>query len=183
MTSEEKNYSPAFKKKVAREALDQSKQNVDKLSEKYDVPVSMILMWATELEKGGDEVFKEAAETEMPEHKAEKVDVEITTEEVASSVGHGAMFDNLNYKRLVFWTVLGIVMLLIIVQSLMQLFEFNKRSLQDRVSADSGEFYPARKQKREAQKKINSFGVVNLEEGIYRIPIDSVINNMAVDEE
>ena len=182
MTSEEQNYSPEFKKKVAREALDRSKQNLEGLSEKYDVPVSVILMWATELEKGGEDVFEKDEKDVELEEKTTMVDVEIEEQDVANSVDHGVMLDNLNYKRLTFWTVLGVVVLLIIVQSLIELFQYNRQSLQDRVSAQSGEFYQAVQQKKAAKKRINSFGVVNLEEGTYRVPIDSVINNMAVDE-
>ncbi len=60
MASEEKNYTAAFKKEVARKALDQQKKDLDKLSNEYDVPVSVILMWATELEKCGEDVFETA---------------------------------------------------------------------------------------------------------------------------
>jgi len=140
-------------------------------------------MWATELEKGGEDVFKETDEDTEPKEESSMVDIEVNNQEIASSVDHGVMFDNLNYKRLVFWTVLGLVMLLIIVQSLIELFQFNSQSLQDRVSAESGEYYQAVQQKQKAKKRINSFGVVNLEEGTYRVPVDSVLNEMAVDEE
>jgi len=39
MTNEDQNYTPEFKKKVDQKALDQSKQNLEGLSEKYEVPV------------------------------------------------------------------------------------------------------------------------------------------------
>ncbi len=53
MENEGKKYTADFKKEVAQKALDQDKKNLDRLSDKHDVPVSVILMWATELEKGG----------------------------------------------------------------------------------------------------------------------------------
>ncbi|HLR25655.1 MAG TPA: hypothetical protein VK112_07280 [Fodinibius sp.] len=183
MTNEDQNYTPEFKKEVAQKALDQSKQNLEGLSEKYEVPVSVILMWATELEKGGEDVFKESHEDAELKEESSMVDIEVNNQEIASSVDHGVMFDNLNYKRLAFWTVLGLVMFLIIIQSLIEVFQFNSQALQDRVSAESGEYYQAVQQKQEAKERINSFGVVNLEEGTYRVPVDSVINKMAVDEE
>jgi hypothetical protein len=37
--------------------------------------------------------------------------------------------------------------------------------------------------KKEGQQQLESFGVVDLENGIYRIPIDSAINQMAADDE
>ncbi len=184
MASEEKNYSAAIKKEVAQKALDQNKKNLDKLSDKYDVPVSVILMWATELEKGGEEVFETAEEDDhaSTEQEVSDVDVEITDEKVADSVFHGVMLDQLNIKRLVFWSVFGIVLVLIFVIGLFEMYQYNVQVTQERVSAES-EYYQANQLKREAQEELESFGVVNPEEGIYRIPIDSAINEMAVDDE
>lgn len=182
MASEEKNYSAEFKKEVAQKALDQSKKNLDKLSKKYDVPVSVILMWATELEKGGEEAFKT---TDKPEEEPEgvtEVDLEITDKKIADSVEHGVMFDRLNYKRLVFWSVFGSILVLIFVQALFEIYQYNERVIQERVSAES-EYYQAVQLKKEAQQQLESFGVVSLENQIYRIPVDSAISEMAGDEE
>ncbi|HLR31277.1 MAG TPA: hypothetical protein VK074_02230 [Fodinibius sp.] len=186
MASEENNYTPEFKKEVAQKALEQSKQNLDTLSEEYGVPVSVILMWAVELEKGGEEVFKKADEETSKtkkEHDTKSIDITISDEEVSNSIEHGVMFDNLDYKRLMFWSVLGIILVIIFIQGLFEMFEYNKQTLEDRVSARSGEFYQSNQLKKEAEEKLTNFGVVNLEEGTYRIPIDSIINNMAVDAE
>lgn len=184
MTSEEKKYTPEFKIKVAQKALEQSKQDLEILSEKYGVPVSVILMWATELEKGGKDAFETAEEeTEKDKKESEKVDISVSDEEVASSLEYGVMFDNLNYKRLIFWSVLGVILVGIFVQGLFEMYQYNEQALQNRVSAESGEFYQANQLNRRAEERIKSFGIVNLEEGTYRMPIDSVIINMAVDEE
>src|SRR5690625_619585 len=186
MASEENNYTPELKKEVAQKALEQSKQNLDTLSEEYGVPVSVILMWAVELEKGGEEVFKKADEETSKtkkEHDTKSIDITISDEEVSNSIEHGVMFDNLDYKRLMFWSVLGIILVIIFIQGLFDMFEYNKQTLEDRVSARSGEFYQSNQLKKEAEEKLTNFGVVNLEEGTYRIPIDSIINNMAVDAE
>lgn len=183
MASEEKNYSAAFKKEVAQKALDQSKKNLGNLSKEYDVPVSVILMWATELEKGGEDIF-EAQEKpqEEPVEGITEVDLEITDKKVADSVEHGVMLDQLNYKRLIFWSVFGTILVLVFVQGLFEMYQYNERITQDRVSAES-EYYQANQLQREAQQQLESFGVVDLENQIYRIPVDSVINQMAVDEE
>lgn len=182
MASEEKQYTAAFKKEVAQKALDQNKKNLDKLSDEYDVPVSVILMWATELEKGGEDVFETPEETEESEEIQTEVDVEITNQKVADSVEHGVMLDQLNYKRLVFWSVFGIILVLIFVQALFEMYEYNRQVTQERVSAES-EYYQANQLKKQAHQQLDSFGVVDLENGIYRIPIDSAINEMAADEE
>ena len=173
MASEENNYTPEFKKEVAQKALEQSKQNLEKLSEQYTVPVSVILMWATELEKGGPEVFEEEPEDRTAEAKesSETVDIEITDEEIASSVSHGVMPDDLNYKRLVFWSVLGLIIVIIFVQSLIEMYQFNRQSAEQRVSAQSGEYYQSVQLKKKAKERISSFGVVNLDDGVYHMQI------------
>lgn len=181
MASEEKNYSSGFKKEVARKALDQNKKNLDRLSEKYDVPVSVILMWATELEKGGEDFFEAPEETDSHISEHEKVDVEIKDSKVARSVEHGVMDDQLNYKRLISWSVLGVILVAIFVKGLIEMFQYNETLIQERVSADT-EFYQVNQLKREARDKINSFGVVDLENGVYRVPVDSVIKEMAAEE-
>lgn len=183
MASEEKDYTADFKKEVAQKALDQSKKNLDKLSEKYDVPVSVILMWATELEKGGEEVFETPQEAEADtDEEQNEVDVEITDRKVADSVVHGVMLDQLNYKRLVFWSVFGIILVLIFVQALFEMNQYNQQLTEERVSSES-EYYQAKQLKNEAEEQLNSFGVIDLENGIYRIPIDSAITKMAGDED
>ncbi len=182
MEGEEKKYTPEFKKEVAQKALDQSKKNLDSLSEKYDVPVSQILMWATELEKGGEEFF-ESPEEEAEDHISEgsDVDVEISDSRVADSLNYGVMLDQLNYKRLTFWSVLGVILVIIFVQGLFEMYEYSQQLTQESVSAES-QYYQANQLKQEASEQLDSFGVVDLENGIYRIPIDSAINDIAAEE-
>jgi transposase-like protein len=184
MANEKQNYSADFKKEVAQKALDQSKKNLDKLSKKYDVPVSVILMWATELEKGGEDVFEteEEEDTSSHEQSDEGISVEVTDEQLADSVEHGVMQDKLNYKHLIFWSVFGTTLVVIFVWGLIQMYQYNTGVTQDRVSSES-EYYQVNQMKREARQQLDSFGVVDLENGTYRIPIDSAINKVATNEE
>ncbi|TYP92670.1 hypothetical protein LX73_2032 [Fodinibius salinus] len=182
MASEENNYTAAFKKKVAQKALDQSKKNLDKLSEKYDVPVSVILMWTTEYEKGGEDAFDTIQEEEKPvEQQVTNVDVEISDQRVADSVEHGVMDDRLNYKRLIWWSVLGTILVIIFVKALFEMYQYNERLTKENVSADS-EYYQVSQMKEEARNQLDNFGVVDLENKVYRIPIDSAINEIAADQ-
>lgn len=185
MASQEQQYSAEFKAKVASEALDQNKQNLDQLSDKYDVPVSVILTWATKYEKD-PKVFEKSG-TEGTSAKAESdedtvVNVEIEDEKVSRSISYGAMADNLDYKKLTFWSVLGIIFVIIFVQLLFEMYEMTTQINLEQLSAES-EYHEVTEQTREARERLNSFGVVDIEEGTYRIPIDSVMNDMAVDGE
>lgn len=187
MANEEKNYSPDFKIKLAKEALDQSKKNLDTLADKYDVPVSLILMWTAQYEKKGAEAFEAEAEaeeskSEVSEEEPETVDVEVEDEDVARSVEYGVMSDDLNIRRLVFWSILGIVIVLIFIQALYEMYHYNEQVAQERVSAES-QYYQVNELRSEQNERLSNFGVVDLENGVYRIPIDSAINEMAADSE
>jgi len=159
------------------------KIGLNKLSNKYDIPVSVILMWATELEKGGKDVFEtKEDENASSEEPIESVDVEVTDQELADSVEHGVMQDRLNYKRLIFWSVFGTILVIVFVRGLYEMYQYNTQVTQERVSSES-EYYQVNQMKKEARQQLDSFGVVDLENGTYRIPIDSAINKMAADEE
>lgn len=173
-----KEYSPEFKRKVAREALDQNRENMDRLSEKHDVPVSLILTWAVELEKNGPDAFREErAETAPEPEDDETMEVDITNEKVADSVGEGVMLDQLNYKRLIFWSVLGMILAVIFVQALVELYQYDTQMTRERVSGSS-EYYQINELEEQAQERLENFGVVDPDSGIYHIPIDSAMNQM-----
>ena len=183
MANEEQNYTSEFKTKVAQKALEQDKQNLDGLSDKYDVPVSLILNWTVQLEKGGAEVFNtaEAQASEQPKpgiDEGESVDLEVEDPDVAESISFGVMHDDLNYKRLVFWSILGIILVLIFVKGLVEMYQYNMDVTRERISENS-EFYQVNRLKRDAEETLSSFGVVDPEQGIYRIPIDSAMNDIA----
>lgn len=185
MANQEKQYSPEFKAKVASEALDQDKKNLDRLSEKHDVPVSVILTWATKFEKNPTVFKKEPTEQVQQGADSEKdtvVDVEIEDEKVSQSISLGVMGDKLDYKKLTFWSILGIIFVIIFVQLLKEMYDQTTQINLNQVSAES-QYYDVSEQNRQAEERLNSFGVVDIEQGIYRIPIDSVMNDMAVDSE
>ena len=183
MANEEQNYTSEFKSKVASKALEQGKQNLDRLSDKYDVPVSLILKWTVQLEKEGSDAFKGEAQTKAEESEAhiedhESVDVEVDNPDIAESISFGVMHDDLNYKRLIFWSVLGMILVVIFVKGLVEMYQYNTSVSRDRISEES-QYYQIKQLNKEAQETLNSFGVVDPEEGIYRIPIDSAMNDIA----
>lgn len=185
MASQEPTYSSEFKAKVALEALAQNKKNLDRLSDKYDVPVSVILTWAVQLERNAANVYTTSQEPANVQTAAEEnavVDVEINDEKVSHSISYGVMGDELDIKKLTFWSVLGIIFVIIFVQLLFEMYEMSTQINKDRISARS-EYHDVNEQNRKDMEKLSSFGVVDIEQGIYRMPIDSVINDMAVDGE
>lgn len=184
MPSHNKRYTAAFKTEVAQKALDRDKENLDSLSKEYDVAVSVILVWATELENGGPEVFEVTADADSDENgfieQPANIDLDVSDEEVAESLDYGVMFDKLNYKRLIFWGAFGVILLVIFVKALVEMNQYNIQTAEQQVG---GEFYEVSQLKEEARERLNTFGVVNLEEGIYRIPVDSAISIIADGQE
>ncbi|MDR8393213.1 hypothetical protein NC796_18810 [Aliifodinibius sp. S!AR15-10] len=183
MSKEDQTYSAEFKTKVAKAAIDQGKKNLDSLSEKYEVPVSTILTWAVRLEKHADaeSAFESSEEVDTAdEHISdhEDVEVEVSDKQIADSLQHGVMFDRLNIRRLMFWSVLGTVLVVLFVFALREMYQYN-RLISEETALGSTEYYEVNQQKRQATETLNTFGVVDLENGIYRIPIDSAINEMA----
>lgn len=183
MSNEEQTYTPAFKQKVAGEAIKQNKEDLDSLSEKYDVPVSLILSWTVKLEKEGSSAFEaespvEEVEAEPRIADEESVELEVKDSYLADSISKGVMEDKLNYERLIFWSVLGTVLLVIFVYALFEMFQYNTDVTRDRILENS-EFYEINQLRTQGEETLSTYGVVDLEEGIYRIPIDSAISDIA----
>lgn len=102
------------------------------------------------------------------------------TDDFAKSIEFGATFDTLNYNRLTFWSVFGTVVILLFIIAVMFMHEYTRTSsLQDR--SEQSIYYDIEELKQTDQVKLDSFGVVDPDEGIYRIPIDSAITIIATD--
>lgn len=174
-------YSSEFKAKVALEAVSQSRSVIQKIAEKHDLSEEEVISWAAQLNQEAASLFG-AETTPHVDDGSEVEDVDITTEdeEFAAAVSHGVMSDNLNYGKLIFWSTLGASLVIIFVIGLVyfsqySLFEAQKEASSRVTYSDFGALMAEQKQ------ELNSFGVVDLEEGIYRIPIDSAISRIATD--
>lgn len=181
MANEEK-FTPEFKIKVAKEAIAQDKQNLDKLSDQYDLPVSTILTWTMEYEKGN---ISQSEEKQIKDPESEPgfdadqmIDLEVNDPKISEALQYGAMKDEHNYKRLIFWCVFGVLLVVLFIESLRQMYGVSFQWTLDQ-KAEQSEFYNINELRGDALERLNSFGVIDQEEGIYRIPIDSAINELA----
>jgi hypothetical protein len=150
---------------------------------------------ATSAAEGGEKAIKTlAAEHNVSEDEIRDLvremntgnvthDDEVTldvTDDFAKSVEFGATFDHLNYNRLTFWSLFGTTVIVLFVVAIMFMYEYTRTSaLQDR--AEQSIYYNIEQLQRTDQLKLDSFGVVDPDEGIFRIPIDSAITIMATD--
>ncbi|MEX2605580.1 MAG: hypothetical protein WD361_15330 [Gracilimonas sp.] len=169
-------YSSKFKAKVALEAVNQDRSVIKNIAEKYELSESQVLDWVTQLQNEAVQLFD--AETEAPESYGEDVEITTEDEEFAYAVGHGVMNDTLNYNKLIFWSALGTSLVVIFVIGLVFFSQYSLFEAQKKASTQST-FSDVKALHAKQEQELNSFGVVDLEEGIYRIPIDSAISRIA----
>lgn len=172
-------YSSEFKAKVALEAVNKDDAEIKKIAAKHGLSEEQIKNWISQLVASVAQLFPEETEA-AAEPEGEDVELSTEDEELADAVRHGVMSDNLDYKKLTFWATLGTSIVIIFVIGLVifsqySLFEAQKKASSRTTFADVNELHAKQKQ------ELNSFGVVNIEEGLYRIPIDSAINRIAAD--
>lgn len=165
MSKKQKQFTDEEKNSIALKAVSGGDEAVKELSKKHDVSEEEIRNWIRET---GVKPVKE---------KEEEVSLD-ASENFIASVNYGANFDNLNYKRLTFWSIFGIAVIVIFVQSIMFIHDYTKSSAVQ-LRSEQSQFYNIDELKQNDQETLNSFGVVNAEEGIYRIPIDSAITQIA----
>jgi len=107
--------------------------------------------------------------------KNEEINIDVSSGELARSYNRGAMDDNPNYKRILFWSALGFVIFVAFVYMLSSMYQYNRYTTEVDVSANSA-YYQIEELNEKEEEILTTYGVVNAEEGIYRIPIDSAIN-------
>lgn len=187
MGNEEKSYSREFKAKVVLEAVSGESNTPQEVAEKYDVSAAQILSWARELDISESHLNKLKSSigestSDADEADSDQVEIESSDELFLSEVEYGVTYDTLNYGRLTFWTVFGTGFVILAVLALMAIYENSVRTVQQQVS-ETSEYYQVRDLNARDQEILSSFGVVDPEEGIYRIPIDSAISRMVEEED
>lgn len=173
-------YSSEFKAKVALEAVAQGRSVIEKVAEKHGVADEQVIAWAAQLHDEAAQIFSGERTAEAQPSEGEDVDITTDDEEFALAVDHGVMSDNLNYSKLIFWSSLGTGLVIIFVIGLVYFSQYSLFESQKQVSAQSS-YSEIQNLKTKQNQELNSFGVVDIEEGIYRIPIDSAISRIATD--
>jgi hypothetical protein len=164
MSDKRKQLSDVEKAQIAEKAKNAGDEVLRKLAVEYGVTEEEIRSWIHETSAAGvtdeDDVSLEA------------------TEDFIRSVEYGATFDKLNYKRLTFWSLFGTVSVVLFIIGIMFMHEFNRTSaLQERFQQSI--FYNIDELQQSDRARLESFGVVDPDAGIYRIPIDSAITILA----
>jgi len=169
-------HSSEFKIKVAKEAASESQKVIQSIASKYEVTEEEVLRWASKYSDQDTEL----ASTYSDQGSVEDVDISTEDDELVSGISQGVMSDNLNYNKLIFWSTVGTSLVIIFVIAMVFFSQFSLFEAQKEASlrVTYSDFTDLRA---EQEQELNSFGVVDLEEGIYRIPIDSAISKIAID--
>ncbi len=173
MSNDSKKFTLEERTKIALEAASGDRGKMINLAEKHDVTVEEIEKWIRET--GVKNVKSVDADDQ------ESVSI-IATEEFANDYEFGATPDKLNYSRLFFWSIFGTVVILLIIVSIFNLHDYTYDGVIQQSSEESM-YYDIDQMEASSKEHLNSFGVVDLEEGIYRIPIDSAITKIAEESE
>ena len=146
-------HSAEFKAKVALEAVSEENKIYSAIATKYDLSSDEVSAWVSELKSNA--IFIEA-------------------------VSHGVENENLDYSKLFFWSGLGIATVVVLIVGLIFFSQFAFSNAQNNAS-NSSTYLEITKLNADQTEHLNSFGVVDLEAGVYRIPIEEAINKVAID--
>jgi len=118
----------------------------------------------------------------IKDSKSDVVDVSIESDNeiFITSVKHGVEEEDLDIKAITMWSVLGIVTVIVFVAVLIPFAQYSINAANENANVTSS-YYEIRQLNEDANAILNSYGVVDGEEGIYRIPIDEAINKLATD--
>lgn len=163
MSNSSKNFTKEEKAAIALKAASGQESKLQELAEEHGVSVEEIQNW-----------MRETGVTDVNDDDSVSIEV---TDDYDKSVTYGASFDTPNYQRIVFWSAFGSAVVLLIIVSVFYVHSYTTSNVADRTSEES-QFYNIEEiQQREAET-LNSYGVVDSEEGIYRIPIDQAISEI-----
>lgn len=110
----------------------------------------------------------------------EDYSIEAAHKHLSDDITLGVTEDRLDLKMITKWFVAGTLVVTLIIIFITQFSKFTLTSARMKASEES-EFEAITKLKKEQSEKLNSYGVIDLEKGIYHIPINQAIDRIAVD--
>jgi len=127
-------------------------------------------------------VEKSNTKVTIEDKESDIVNVSIKSDDTTfvTSVNHGVEEEGLDLGAIYKWSGIGIVTVVVFVVVLMYYAQYALNSAKSNVNVTSS-YYEIEQLTQEADERLNSYGVIDSEEGIYRIPIDEAINKMATD--
>jgi hypothetical protein len=107
--------------------------------------------------------------------KGERKEDVLAQPEVQESIRYGATPDNLNYVQLFALFFAGIILVIVLVYASMTMYRYMIfKSSQE--AAINAVFYELEDLKERQKQTLTTFEILDLEAGIYRVPVDSAIS-------
>jgi len=165
MSKNQNSFTESEQIRIAKQAAAGGTEDLKRLAGENNISQQEIQNWIREYN------------IEAPGNLSDDVSLE-ASEDFVDSVEYGATFDHLNYNRLTFWSVFGTSVIVVFIISIMFVHEYTRTSALQR-SDESSLYFDINELQEQDKETLETFGVVNPEEGIYRIPIDSAITIMS----
>lgn len=174
-------HSAEFKAKVALEAVSEENKIYSAIATKYDISSDEVSVWVSELKSNAATVFGGSSTgAHASTSTVEDISIESDNAIFIEAVSHGVENENLDYGKLFFWSGLGIAIVVVLIVGLIFFSQFAFSNAQNNAS-NSSTYLEITKLNADQTEQLNSFGVVDLEAGVYRIPIEEAINKVAID--
>ena len=172
-------HSAEFKAQVALEAISLPSEELDTFAKEKGVTKDEVAKWVDTLKENVAGFFTDEEDSlRNQEGWIENVNLETSDELLSAAITHGVNDDYLNYNKLFFWTIFGTGLVVVIIYGLIHFAQASWFDAQNEASLNS-QYSEIKELKAKDSETLNSFGVVDLEAGTYRIPIDQAINNIA----
>ena len=175
MSNDKSKFSKEEKAKIALQAVSGDEETIKKLSGKYEVSADEIMEWAVELGIVKQDEVSTVESNVIDPGDDNDVEIDVADDEFTKEINFGAAFDKLKMGRLTFWTIFGTFLVLTMIIGIMEVYDYTISTNQRNV-AEQSTFYEISELKEKDNETLNTFGVVDSENGIYRIPIDSAIS-------
>lgn len=163
MGNDQKKFSEKEKVSIALKAADGVDKEIKRLAKEHGTTEENIRSWIRENNLESVNISDEVEEISLD-----------ATDSFIDSVSYGATKDTLNYSRLAFWTIFGATILTIFIISVLVVHEYT-RTASIQYQFEQSEYYDVHETETSNQAMLDSFGVIDPDAGIYRIPIDSAI--------
>lgn len=95
-----------------------------------------------------------------------------TDKDFAEALEDGVMLDKLNLKFITFWSIIGIISVILLIIIAAQLYSYYSFQRAFNVSVAS-EYTQITRLSTQANERLSNVGVIDDEAGIYHIPVDS----------
>ncbi|MEX0594091.1 MAG: hypothetical protein WD115_04895 [Balneolaceae bacterium] len=178
----EQNYSDDFKAKVVLQATSPQGASPAEIAEQHGMTVRDLVSWAMEMDLSSEDIqrLKDAAGDES-DGASSDVTLTGTSEVFTDDIRYGMSRDLLDIKKVAFWTFFGSGFVALLVIGLILIYSVATTDTIQQVYAESGDNYDVSQLKAQQAEHLNSFGVLDTDEGVYHVPIDAVIEQMAAE--